>query len=317
MGPAVVLAAAALLAPAACSLPAEAPRTPPGASAGSPSAPPATAMVNQFRDNYGKQIIEIQLTNNSADTVTIQAASIATPLFAAGIAWHASPDPVQIPPGQAKSLPAKLTVANCGTGTGTTGPGSTGSEDQGVVSVTVRLSPNGAAENGAPESFPATDPFGVLVRNNTEQCLARDASSVAAIGLGPELDVSGDGLRAVLRLSIRPSVRTSPAQHSGAARLVIERIDGTPLLAEDHSKPWPLNLAVDAGGPARELELGIRPARCDPHAVAEDKVGTVIPLSVTVGARTGILKIAADRDLRGRILDFVTAACARTTRLSP
>lgn len=261
-------------------------------------------MVNQFRDNYGKQIIEIQLTNNTADTVTVRAASIATPLFAAGIAWRASPDPVQIPPGQAKSLPAKLTAANCGTGTGPTGPGSTGSEDQGEVSVTVGLS-----LGGAQESLPATDPFGVLVRNNAEQCLARDAGSLAAIGLGPQFDVSGDGRRAVLRLSIRPSA-APPAQHGGASRLVIERIDGTPLLEEDPAKPWPLHLTVEAGGPVREVELGIRPARCDPHAVAEDKVGTVIPLSVMVGARTGILKIAADRDLRGRILDFVTAACA-------
>lgn len=262
-------------------------------------------MVNQFRDNYGKQIIEIQLTNNSADTVTVRAASIATPLFASGIAWRASPDAVQIPPGQAKSLPAKLTAANCGTGTGSTGPGSEGSEDQGAVSVTVRLSPN-----GAPESLPATDPFGVLVRNNTEQCLAGEAGAVAKIALEPALEVSGDGRRAVLRLSILPSLRTSPAPPSGARRLIIERIGGTPLLEEDPAKPWPLHLTVDAGGPVREVELGIRPARCDPHAVAEDKVGTVIPLSVMVGARTGILKIAADRDLRGRILDFVTAACA-------
>lgn len=293
-------------------------------------------MVNQFRDNDGKQIIEIQLSNNSATTVTIHAASITTPLFAAGIAWRASPDGTQIPPGQAKSLPAQLTAANCGTGTGTTGrlspvPGNPGTGGQNVAaSVTVRLSPNGAAlngakensakENSAQENLPATDPFGVLVRNNTEQCLARDAGAVAKIALEPELTVSGDARWAVLRLSIRPSLRTTPAQQgggSGAGWLVIERIDGTPLLAEDRARPWPLNLAIEAGGPAQVIELGIRPARCDPHAVAEDKVGTVIPLRVAVGARTGILKIAADRELRGRILDFVTAACARTTRLSP
>jgi hypothetical protein len=307
MGAAVVLAAAALLAPAACSLP-EATRTPPSPSAGTPTAPPLTAMVNQFRDNYGKQIVEIQLTNNSSHTITVQAAGLGTPLFAAGIAWRASPDGAGIPPGQAKSLPAHLTAANCAAGTGTGSPG----DAQDPVSVTVRLSPGGAHE-----SLPATDPFGVLPRNNTEQCLARDAGSVATIGLGPALEISRDGKGALLRLSVRPSVRTPPEQQGGASRLVIERIDGTPLLAEDPARPWPLDLTVDAGGPAQELELGIRPARCDPHAVAEDKVGTVIPLRVRVGARTGILKIAADRDLRGRILDFVTVACARTTRLSP
>jgi hypothetical protein len=45
--------------------------------------------------------------------------------------------------------------------------------------------------------------------------------------------------------------------------------------------------------------------------VAEDKVGTLIPLRVSVAGREGVLKVPAGQQLRGRIYDFVTSACGR------
>jgi hypothetical protein len=93
--------------------------------------------------------------------------------------------------------------------------------------------------------------------------------------------------------------------------LTIDRIDGTTLLEEDPGAPWPRSVTVSTGGPGEELRLGIRPARCDPHAVAEDKVGTLLPLRVHTAGREGVLKIDAGPLLRGRIYDFVTAACGR------
>jgi hypothetical protein len=95
--------------------------------------------------------------------------------------------------------------------------------------------------------------------------------------------------------------------------MTIDRIEGTTLLGEDQDMPWPRSVAVSAGGqrPGQDTVLGlhIRPARCDPHAVAEDKVGTLLPLRVRVGGREGVLKIGAGGLLRGRIYDFVTSAC--------
>jgi hypothetical protein len=152
----------------------------------------------------------------------------------------------------------------------------------------------------------AADPFGVLTRNHAELCLSRDAGRVAAFGLSPDLEVAPDARTAVVVLTVTPK---APA--TGAIReLAVERIDGTTLLAAAPDSPWPTDVTVTAGTAPTEFRLRIRPARCDAHAVAEDKVGTLLPVVVNVGGREGILKVAAGPALKGQIHDFVTAACA-------
>lgn len=300
-----------LLAVASCSAatgPAhtDAARTSNGATPAAAASGPLTAEVSQFRDNYSKQIIEIQLTNTTGEAVTVTAARLRSPLFVAGIDWTPAPAGIELPPGQAKSLPARLPAAACPEAAepGQVPPGSSPADSGAVVEV--RMAPGRTA--GETLSLAASDPFGVLARNNTELCVAQAAAAVASFSFSPRLELSADARTAVLRLVITPR---NPA---GAARdgfLTINSVGGTTLLEEDPSAPWPRGLRVDASGPAREVRLGIRPARCDPHAVAEDKVGTLIPLRVTVGGRAGVLKVAAGAQLRGLVYDFVTSACGR------
>ena len=260
---------------------------------------PVTAEISQFRDNYSKQIIEIQLTNTTGHALTVLGAELTSPLFAAPIIWSARTGGIELPPGQPKSLPAPLPAPDCGS---PAGPGAT-SGAAGDARVSLRLAtPEGAVP--VPVMAPATDPFGVLARNNSELCLAREASAVATIALDPELELAADGRTAVVRLLLQPRA-------AGAGELVIDRIEETTLLAEASQAPWPRSVTVRAGGAPAQVRLGIRPSRCDPHAVAEDKVGTLLPLQVRVAGREGIVKIDAGSQLRARIYDFVTKACGR------
>jgi hypothetical protein len=305
-----VLAALFLLATtASCSAVIPAPEASPPAS--SPPLP-VTAGINQFRDNYSKQIIEIQLTNNTAGPLTVLGAVLESPLFPSGIGWPAPGGGMELPPGQPKSLPAPLPAPDCGQGSSPAGSAAAADAGPGgPATVSLRLAgPEGRTQQQA--TVPAPDPYGVLARNNAELCLAQAASAVAGFRLEPDLEVSADGRAAVVRLTITPRHPAGPAD---GQTLTVDRIEGTTLLAEDQDVPWPRAVTVGAGGqrPGQDtvLRLRIRPARCDPHAVAEDKVGTLLPLRVRVGGREGILKVDAGGLLRGRIHDFVTSACGR------
>ncbi|WP_354245191.1 hypothetical protein [Arthrobacter sp. UYEF20] len=279
-----------------------------------PQAFPISAEINQLRDNYGKQIVSIELTNNSDGVLTVLGARLGSALFTAEFGWQAPPGGIDLPPGQTKSLPAQLPAPVCGPAGGQADDAPTVSLRMARATQTTpaAASPGetlaAAASPGETVAVAAADPFGVLSRNNTEMCLAQAAAAVAGFQLDPALEVAADGRTAVVRLVITPH-DAGPA--AGPASLTLDRIEGTTLLAEDQSAPWPHAVPVPAGGASRELRLGIRPARCDPHAVAEDKVGTLLPLRVTVGGRDGLLKVDAGALLRGRIYDFVTTACGR------
>ena len=310
----------------------------------SAAAGPVTAELNQLRDNYSRQIIAIELTNTTSAPLTVRGAGVASPLFAGSIEWLAGPGGIELPPGQTKSLPAQLPAAECGSGNaplaraGGSPDGQLSGSMSGLPDGSMSGSPGGSPgglTGGSPGDGPrpggpvvalrladgpdagssatvqATDPYGVLDRNNAEMCLAQAAASVAAIRLEPDLEVSADGHSAVMTLTITPRSTPGTANPGSAGTLTINWIDRTTLLGEDQSAPWPRSVSVQAGGGSQRYRLGIRPARCDAHAVAEDKVGTLLPLRVSAGGRDGLLKVDAGALLRGRIHDFVTAACGR------
>ena len=263
---------------------------------------PITVEVNQSRDQYGKQAIQLLLTNVSGGPLTVTAAQLASPLFQGDILWEPTGGSLELPPGQPKSLPARLPAPVCGRDQSTA---QQSTAQQPVA--TVRYSEPGRPGLREAASV-AVDPFGVLQRNNGELCLAAEAAAVADIVLDHRLEVAPDSRTAVVRLVITP--KKADGAGTDIRSVTIASIDGTTLIAEPGDGPWPRNVRIVQGAPRSELRLRIRPARCDPHAIAEDKVGTLLPLQVSVGDREGQLKIAAGTALRGQIYDFVTAACA-------
>jgi hypothetical protein len=264
------------------------------------AAAPVTAEINQLRDDYSRQIIAIQLTNTTAGAVTVLAAGLTSPLYAGTIEWPADPGGIELPPGQTKILRAQLRAPACGLQTAGPGEG---------TGVDLQLADAGGTKPAA--TVPAADPYGVLARNNAEMCLAQAAAAVAGIRLEPELEVSADAHSAVLRLVITPRSTPGAVNPGSTGTLTINWIEGTTLIDEDPAAPWPRSVSVLAGGASQHFRLGIRPARCDPHAIADDKVGTLLPLRVSAGGRDGVLKVDAGALLRGRIYEFVSAACGR------
>ncbi len=267
-----------------------------------PEEGPVTVEVNQSRDQYGKPEIQLQFTNSSGNPVTVSMAELASPLFQGAIRWEPAGGGIELPPRQPKSLPAALPEPRCG--------GPVGSPPGEEATATLLLAAPGHSQ-ARPVTVNAGDPFGVLQRNNTELCLTAAAAAVADIALRTQLEVAQDSRTAVVRLVVTPRPAADGNRPGEAAdSLTIRSVDGTPLLAEVPGDPWPTNITVKPGDGSAQWPLRIRPARCDPHAIAEDKVGTLLPLHIVVGPLDGRVKIAADPLLRAELYDFVTSACA-------
>lgn len=284
---------AAVLAVSACT-----PQQPTPAASPAAAAPgPVTIEVNQSRDQYGQHAILLQLTNTTDGPLTVDLARVSSALFDGDIEWTPQAGGLELPPHQPKSVPAQLPPPACAA------PATASSQ------ASARVSVSAAGQQPATLTLQAPDPFGVLPRNNTELCLAADAAKVAGLSLDPQLEVAADGRTAVVRLRVSPR-QTVPGE---TPSLTLHSVGGTPLLAEagpgPGAEPWPRNVTVRTGEPGTVLALRVRPARCDPHAVAEDKVGTMLPLTVAVGSREGVLKVPADGPLRAQLYDFVTEAC--------
>ena len=90
-------------------------------------------------------------------------------------------------------------------------------------------------------------------------------------------------------------------------------LGGTPLLSEHPVAPWPEDILLNGEASPDRLALGITPARCDAHAVAEDKIGTLLPVRLSAGGVEGGLLLRPSRRLAAEIYAFVAEACAART----
>lgn len=114
----------------------------------------------------------------------------------------------------------------------------------------------------------------------------------------------------------------APAGEAAALEIVVEPT-GSGKSSLDAVQPTPLLMYAVGGAPesrAIGLEIGpetgrttavipLVPQQCDPQLVQSDERGTVFTMDVTVGEATGQVDIAADPEMRTRILGWVAEWC--------
>ena len=73
---------------------------------------------------------------------------------------------------------------------------------------------------------------------------------------------------------------------------------------------FPLGVVIEPGssGPV-VVDVPLVPFRCDPHAVQEDKRGTIFAVRVEVAGELGDIDVFVGDELRGRILSWVVDWC--------
>ncbi len=156
-------------------------------------------------------------------------------------------------------------------------------------------------EGGGTAEVEVADPLGFTTLIHEKECLRHDLARVATLEWA-QFTPSAAPLPAELRLAI------TPAGGDESAELV--EIQTTNLLQfADLPTAFPLAMTVTGTDAATELAVPIVPLRCDPHAVMEDKRGTVFNIEVAVDGTQGAVEVAAPEAMRGAILRWVSDWC--------
>ena len=254
-----------------------------------------TVSVYQSRSGLAERRLQVSVHNESGVDLEIDGLVFESEQFVEPAVW--AKDSTTIAAGRTVSLPVALPRARCG-------------DDVPAATATIdfRL-PDGASGSAR---LRAVDSFERMPRLAAEDCLARSAARLATITAGtlPRVETVAGTLVARLDLRVEPK---DAEEKVGA--LVIDEALGTVLLSladpADGSRTTrqPVALTVDGRSPTSAVSLTLVPARCDPHAIAEDKRGTVFPLRVSVAGTSGTVYVAADDTVKAALFDFVRTAC--------
>ncbi|MBO3094552.1 hypothetical protein [Cellulomonas dongxiuzhuiae] len=248
--------------------------------------------VAQARSDRVARVVELQVRNTGPVDVSIARARL-TSAFVSG----ESEEGRDVDASRMRRVRVALGAAVCGPAAGddprarveldvTTADGRTG---------TVTVTP--------------TDETDDLRRIHGEDCAAAAVAAGLRVTLADGLavrDVDGTSVADVTLL-----VEPVP----GGPRVRIVAVQSTTLLRPLGSTgQWVVDVDSAVPPPDGRLVLATVPARCDLHAIAEDKRGTVLGVQAVVDdVEQPLFYVAASDALRGALYDYVTTACGPAT----
>ena len=259
----------------------------------SPSALPENVTVSVFQNrfDYSLRQLQIKVSNGTDAAVTVTSAILDSTRWTTPATWDR---PQEIPAGGARDLRVQLGEADC-------------AADELVDTVALELTlADGTTRSG---SIVPTDETGRLEAVYADDCLGEAVAAIAAV-TAPDAVTWTPGARGPMTVDLT----VTPTGADGT--LTIHQAKGTVLLSlVDEGgvrvTALPLERVVDASAGAGGIHLLIEPGRCDPHAVAEDKRGTFLPLDVsTSDGRSGTIYVAMSDAVRLSIYEFVADYCA-------
>ncbi|MFC9560557.1 hypothetical protein [Agromyces sp. NPDC056965] len=249
-----------------------------------------SARVQQGRLDIEAHRLVVRIENDGDESVTVERLELESPTLAPGMVRD---EPFEVAPGDALQVRMPLSASNCGDGEVTPEPEAT-------ILLDV-ATPTGRASG----ELIADDPHGTLARVANSDCLAESVERVAAIEMPEHLRTTGSGAeqRAFIDVEVVPAA-------SGDGSFVIDRVYGTTLLNAEGGVDWPLDAEVAAGSAPVTITLPVRPARCDAHAIADDKRGTILPFEIRTGdGREGRLDRSSGDTLKAELYAYYGERC--------
>jgi hypothetical protein len=244
-----------------------------------------SVVVYQPRPDVALGQFAIQVVNDGDAAVEIIAARLSSPDFVDDLAW--SGDGSTVLPGRKLDLRVPVPQIDCA------------EETAPAVWLTADV-----GSPSEPTEVDVSDPYDLLPRLHAEQCIAQSIAEIATVTPREVIAPAGQA-PAVLVLDIEPT--------GAAGTIDIVGVRSTTLLQPaDNGVRTPelaLDVELSAAGPT-ELRVPLLPNRCDAHALAEDKVGTIIPFLIDVGGAEPVTwLIVLPDELKGALYTYYAAYC--------
>ncbi|WP_374975973.1 hypothetical protein ACEYYH_19645 [Microbacterium trichothecenolyticum] len=251
--------------------------------------PALTVELHQLRSDVAPRQAQVRISNASDTAVTVGDVHVEDPRFDGTaqrvIAGRAS----TIPAGGSADIRVQLPEVECSV------------PDDGEAEAVIEI----VSDSGRTEATAsAPDPLGFVAALHARECLLErvtDAAALAFTGFTP----SPSGEPAALELTVTPTGKAE-ATLVGVERTNLLDFDG--LSADQDLYRLDLHVTADDADPV-VVQLPLTPTRCDPHAVQEDKRGTIFPLRIEVDGEPGEVELFVGEEMRGKILTWVGAWC--------
>lgn len=236
----------------------------------------------QQRGDIAVDRVQLRVTNTSPVATTLTAASFSSPVLDGPAEWDAT-RPTTLAAGRTVDLPVLLPAIRC-------------TDASGVPEATVTA-------DGATTTVTLSDDLDFLHRASATACDRAELASVVRVtatgaAVGPDGSIT-------LRLAVEPS-----QSGEGTAELVALR--GTVLLRFAAGAAAPLGVSVSARDAPSVVEVAVVPQRCDAHAIAEDKVGTLFDLVARVDGREIVVPLERSKDVADALLVLTAQVCGLT-----
>jgi hypothetical protein len=247
--------------------------------------------VLQGRTDYTSGTLVLRIVNDSDSALALERASLSWPGFSGPADW---PRGTTVRPGTTVDLRTPVPEVECDAGADVPEP----TADLSFVD----------GDRRATATVPVADPLSTLDRLRTTGCTTKQVDRVVTVSVGVPV-IEGQGRRSVAAVELT----FTPTGDDG--RVDVDAISSTPLLRPDpathpDADDWPLDVTVDSASGQMTAEIRIVPARCDAHAIADDKVGTVFDFAVSLSdGSTGEYRLLPPEGVREALLDYVRAAC--------
>jgi hypothetical protein len=249
-----------------------------------------TVEVVQLRADVAVRQAQVHLVNGSDEPLEIGDVQVDDPRFAAPATRVLAGRTSTIAPGGELNVRVQLPNVSC--------PADSAGEAEPTVELELL-----SGEEPTTVRVPAADPLGFLAPLHERECRA-EALAAAADLTFTAFTASAPGAPATLQLTIAPT---------GEGAATVDAVQATNLLSfgpatVDGTYPVGVEVTPDAPEPV-VVDIPILPSRCDPHAVQEDKRGTIFDIRLTLDGEPGEIELFVGDDMRGKILTWVADWC--------